>query len=69
MALADYRAYIDAQAEVDAAYADTDGVDAVGHPQRGPLRLLLLRPLDARLHRPDLAHPAVLLTELVRLRG
>ena len=24
MALADYRAYIDAQAEVDAAYADTD---------------------------------------------
>ena len=25
MALADYRAYIDAQAEVDAAYADTDG--------------------------------------------
>ena len=23
--MADYRAYIDAQAEVDAAYADTDG--------------------------------------------
>ena len=61
MALADYRAYIDAQAEVGAAYADTDGVDEVGHPQRRPLRLLLLRPLDAQLHRPDLEHPAVLL--------
>ena len=36
-------------------------LDEVGHPQRGPVRVLLLRPLDAPLHRPDLAHPAVLL--------
>ena len=69
MALADYRAYIDAQAEVDAAYADTEGWTRSAILNVARSRLLLLRPLDARLHRPDLAHPAVLLTELVRLRG
>ena len=33
-------------------------VDPLGDPQRRPHRLLLLRPIDPRLHRPHLAHPA-----------
>ena len=33
-------------------------VVAFGDPQRGSVRLLLQRPGDARVHRPDLAHPA-----------
>ncbi len=36
-------------------------VDALRDPQRRPFRLLLLRPVDARLHRPHLAHAAVVL--------
>ena len=35
------------------------GVDPIGDPQRRPGRLLLLRPLDARLHRPGVGAAAV----------
>ena len=38
------------------------GVDAVRDPQRRAFGLLLVRPVDARLHRPHLAHAALVLT-------
>ena len=56
LALADFQAYVDAQARVDKAYADTDAWTRSRGAQRGARRVLLLRPVDARLHRPDLAH-------------
>ncbi len=49
MALADYRSYLEAQAEGGEGLRQQGGLDEVGDPQRRPLRLLLLRPVDARL--------------------
>ena len=57
LALADYQAYIDAQDRVDERLRRHRGAgprSAILNVARS--RLLLLRPLDARLHRPDLAH-------------
>ena len=48
------RAYIDAQDRVDAAYARPAGLDPQRRPQRRPVRVLLQRPVDPRLPRPDL---------------
>ena len=42
------------------------GLDPLGDPQRRTERLLLLRPLHARVHRPHLAHPAGVLNCFAR---
>ena len=54
LVLADYRSYIEAQERVDAAVGRQGGVDGDVDPQHGADRVLLLRPLDARLLRPHL---------------
>ena len=61
MVLADYASYIDGAGEGGCRVRRPGRVDAVRDPQRRPLRVLLVRPLDARLHRPHLAHAAVVL--------
>ena len=66
MVLADYASYIDRAGPGGRRVRRPGGLDAVRDPQRRPQRLLLVRPLDPRLHRPDLAHPAGALTPSVR---
>ena len=54
MVLADFDAYVAAQAQVDEAWRDDDGVDAQGDPERGALRLVQQRPLRQGIRGPDL---------------
>ena len=55
LVLADYRAYIDAQDEVDAVYRDQDEVEPPRNSERCAQWLLLLRPRDSGLPGSHLA--------------
>ncbi len=56
MTLADFRAYMDIQAQIEETYRRSDEVEPHGRAQRGQLRLLQLRPLHRGLPRAHLAH-------------
>ena len=62
MVLADYSSLHRGPGEGGCRLRRPRRVDALGDPQRRALGLLLLRSVDARLHRPHLAHAAVVLT-------